>query len=217
MRIKTTNKLLGGIAMTNQLSPTGTTNLELTAADMKQLEDIARDGATNFVGLKKDGLQIGQEFFNEIYVQIMRIDRYRYKWEGGSNKLVDREMSRDEAKAAGYAEGMDLSLKILKPEMDEEFTLSMPQSSVWTLKQYAAFLVSKNVHTKMVVTKIKITLKQFKKGAPVAVATFEAAGMIQAEQDPVDVTPLEKVEPAPQPVKAPVETPQQSEIPQEWA
>ena len=196
-----------------QLMNAGTTNLELTAADMELLKDIARDGATNFVGLKKEGLQIGQEFLNEIFVQVTRIDRYSYKWEGGTSKVIDREMSRDEAKATGYAEGMDLSLKILKPEMEEEFTLSMPQSSVWNFSKYVAYLLSKNVHPKMVVTKIKITLKQFKKGSPVAVATFEAAGMIQPEQEPepVNVTP-EKSDPAPQP--QPV---QQADIPSEWA
>ena len=194
---------------------TGTMDLELTAADMEMLKDIARDGATNFVGLKKEGLQIGQEFYSEAFVQVMRIDRYSYKWEGGTNKVIDRDMTRDEAKAAGYAEGMDLTLKILKPEFEEEHTLSMPQSSVWNFAKYVSFLLSKNVHPKMVVTKIKVTLKQFKVGSPVAVATFEAAGMIQQET-PVNVTP-EKDEPAPQPVKAPVEDPQQTEIPSEWA
>ena len=149
----------------------------------------------------------------------MRIDRYSYKWEGGTNKVIDRDMTRDEAKAAGFAEGMDLTLRILKPEFEEEHTLSMPQSSVWNFAKYVSFLLSKNVHPKMVVTKIKVTLKQFKVGSPVAVATFEAAGMIQQEaQAPVNVTP-QKDEPAPQPqpVQAPVEPPQQAEIPQEWA
>ena len=134
--------------------------------------------------------------------------------EGGTNKVIDRDMSRDEAKAAGYAEGMDLTLKILKPEFEEEHTLSMPQSSVWNFAKYVSFLLSKNVHPKMVVTKIKVTLKQFAKGSPVAVATFEAAGMIQQEA-PVNVTP-EKDEPAPQP--SPVaQEPVNQEIPAEWS
>jgi hypothetical protein len=202
--------------MENAIMNTGTIDLELSAADMEMLKDIAREGATNFVGLKKEGLQIGQEFYNEIFCQIMRIDRYSYKWEGGTSKVINRDMTRDEAKAAGYAEGMDLSLRIMKPEMEEEFTLSMPQSSVWNFSKYVAYLLSKSVHPKMVVTKIKITLKQFKVGSPVAVATFDSAGMIQPENGPVNVTPKEDG-PAPQPVKAPVETPQQAEIPQEWA
>ena len=100
-----------------QLMNTGTMDLELSACEMELLKDIARDGQTNFVGLKKEGLQIGQEFYPEIFCQITSMEKYNYKWEGGTNKVVDRTMSRDEAKAAGYAEGMDLSLKILKPEV----------------------------------------------------------------------------------------------------
>ena len=202
--------------MENAIMNTGTIDLELSAADMEMLKDIAREGATNFVGLKKEGLQIGQEFYNEIFCQIMRIDRYSYKWEGGTSKVIDRDMTRDEAKAAGYAEGMDLSLRIMKPEMEEEFTLSMPQSSVWNFSKYVAFLLSKNVHPKMVVTKIKVTLKQFAKGSPVAVATFLAEGMIQAEPEAVNVTP-EKDEPAPQTAPVVKEQPANREIPAEWS
>ena len=51
-----------------QLTNTGNMDLELSAADMEMLKDIARDGATNFVGLKKEGLQIGQEFYSEAFV-----------------------------------------------------------------------------------------------------------------------------------------------------
>lgn len=203
--------------MENALTKTGTVNVELTDYDMDLLKDIARDGQTNFIGLKKEGLEIGQEFYTEVFCQITGMDRYNYKWEGGTNKLIDRTMTKEEAKAAGYAEGMDLTLKLLKPGFEEPYTLSMPQSSYWNFSKYVAFLLSKNVHPKMVVTKIRTTLKQFKVGSPVAVATFEAAGMIQADEAPVNVTP--KSEPAPQPPKqAPVmEQPQQTEIPAEWA
>ena len=200
--------------MENAITSTGTMDLELSAADMEMLKDIARAGATNFVGLKREGLQIGQEYYNEIFCQITQIDRYNYKWEGGTNKVIDRTMTKDEAKAEGFTEGMDLTLRILKPEMSEEYRLSMPQSSVWNFSKYVQFLLSKNVHPRMVVTKIKTSQKQFRVGSPVSVATFSVEGMIQAE--PVNVTP-EKVEPAPQPVKAPVETPQKAEIPSEWA
>jgi hypothetical protein len=200
----------------NQLSPIGTTDLELPAADMEMLKDIARDGATNFVGLKREGLSIGQEFYSEIFCQIMRIDRYSYLWQGGTSKIINRDMTRDEAKAAGYAEGMDLSLKILKPEMGEEHTLSMPQSSVWNFSKYVAFLLSKDVHPKAVVTKIRTTLKQFKKGSPVAVANFDALGMIQQESETVvNVTPKE--EPAPQPQPVPERQTLNQEIPAEWS
>jgi hypothetical protein len=150
-------------------------------------------------------------------VQVMRIDRYSYMWQNGTNKIIDREMTKDEAKSNGYAEGIDLALRILKPEMDEEFTLSMPQSSVWNFSKYVAFLLSKNVHPKMVVTKIKVTLKQFKVGSPVAVATFETVGMIQQEaQAPVNVTP-QKDEPAPQTAPVAKEQPVNQEIPAEWS
>ena len=200
----------------SQLANIGTTDIELSAAEMEMLKDIASGGASNFMGVKRDGLQIGQEFFNEVFVQVVRIDRYSYRWEGGSDKIIDRTMSRDDAKAAGFAEGMDLTLKLLKPEFEEEFTLSMPQSSCWNFSKYVAFLLSKNVHPKMVITKIKATLKQFKKGSPVAVATFEAAGVIQP--DAVNVTP-QKDEPTPQPQPAQTPetgTPQQADIPSEW-
>ena len=170
-------------------------DLEISESDLALLQDIARGGQTNFVGLKKEGLEIGQEFYSEVFVQVMRIDRYSYLWQNGTNKIIDRDMTRDEAKASGYAQGMDLTLKILKPEMEEEHTLSMPQSSVWNFSKYVAFLLSKNVHPKMVVTKIRVTLKQFAKGSPAAVATFSAEGTIQAE--PVNVIPVEN--PAPQP------------------
>ena len=171
------------------------TDLEISESDLALLQDIARGGQTNFVGLKKEGLEIGQEFYSEVFVQVMRIDRYSYLWQNGTNKIIDRDMTRDEAKASGYAQGMDLTLKILKPEMEEVHTLSMPKSSVWNFSKYVAFLLSKNVHPKMVVTKIRVTLKQFAKGSPVAVATFSAEGTIQAE--PVNVIPVEN--PAPQP------------------
>lgn len=220
--------------MENALTKTGTVNVELTDYDMDLLKDIARDGQTNFIGLKREGLEIGQEYYSEVFCQITDMDRYAYKWEGGTNKLVDRNLSKEEAKAAGYAEGMDLTLKLLKPEFEETFTLSMPQSSYWNFSKYVAFLLSKNVHPKMVVTKIRTTLKQFKVGSPVAVATFEAVGMIQQQAEPVNVTPQQAPEPqaqaapvetppweepAPQPPKqAPVmEQPRQTEIPSEWA
>jgi hypothetical protein len=204
--------------MESALTNIGTmVEMELSVGEMELLKNIARDGQTNFVGLKKEGLQIGQEYYTEIFCQITSMEKYSYKWEGGTNKVVDRNMSREEAKAAGYAEGMDLSLKILKPEFEEEFTLPMPQSSYWNFSKYVQFLLSKNVHPKAVVTKIRTTLKQFKVGSPVAVATFEAVGMIQPEQEAaLNVIPKE-VEPAPQPVKAPVESSQKAEIPQEWA
>jgi hypothetical protein len=198
-----------------QLMNTGTVDLELSASEMDLLKDIARDGKSNFVGLKKEGLQIGQEFYPEIFCQITSMEKYNYKWEGGTNKVVDRTMTREEAKAAGYAEGMDLSLKILKPEFEEEFTLSMPQSSYWNFSKYVQFLLSKNVHPKMVVTKIKVTLKQFKVGSPVAVATFSAEGMIQ--QEPVNVTPEKGDEPAPQTAPVAKEQPINQEIPAEWS
>ena len=107
--------------MESALTNTGTMNLELSDSEMALLKDIASDGQTNFVSLKKEGLQIGQEFHPEIFVQVTEIDRYSYIWEGGTNKIINRDMARDEAKAAGYAEGMNLSLKILKPEMGEEY------------------------------------------------------------------------------------------------
>ena len=198
-----------------QLMNTGTVDLELSASEMDLLKDIARDGKSNFVGLKKEGLQIGQEFYPEIFCQITSMEKYNYKCEGGTNKVVDRTMTREEAKAAGYAEGMDLSLKILKPEFEEEFTLSMPQSSYWNFSKYVQFLLSKNVHPKMVVTKIKVTLKQFKVGSPVAVATFSAEGMIQ--QEPVNVTPEKGDEPAPQTAPVAKEQPINQEIPAEWS
>ena len=111
---------------------------------------------------------------------------------------------------------MSTQEETLNTEMEKIFTLSMPQSSYWNFSKYVQFLLSKGVHPKAVVTKIKTTLKQFKVGSPVAVATFEAVGMIQQEPGAVNVTP-EKDEPAPQPVEAPVEDPQQTEIPSEWA
>jgi hypothetical protein len=199
-----------------QLMNTGTMDLELSASEMELLKDIARDGKTNFVGLKKEGLQIGQEFYPEIFCQITSMEKYNYMWQGGTNKVVDRTMTREEAKAAGYAEGMDLSLKILKPEFEEEFTLSMPQSSYWNFSKYVQFLLSKNVHPKAVVSKIRTTLKQFKVGSPVAVATFEAMGMITQEPEPVNVTP-EKDEPAPQTAPVAKEQPVNQEIPAEWS
>ena len=171
-------------------------DLEISESDLALLQDIARDGQTNFVGLKKEGLEIGQEYYPEIFCQITAWDRYNYKWEGGTTKLTDKTMSKEEAKACGYNEGMDLTLKIVKPEMAETFTLSMPQSSYWNFAKYVQFLLSKEVSPKHVVTKIRTTLKQFKIGSAVSVATFEAVGTI--EQEPVDVTP-QKIEPAPQP------------------
>ena len=188
-------------------------DLEISESDLALLQDIARDGQTNFVGLKKEGLQIGQKYYTEILCQISSMEKYSYKWEGGTNKVVDRNMSREEAKAAGFVEGIDLFLKILKPEFEEEFTLSMPQSSYWNFSKYVQFLLGKNVHPKAVVTKIRTTLKQFKVGSPVAVATFKAVGTIQ--QELVDVNP-QKVEPAPQPAPTEVQSINQEKLPEEW-
>jgi hypothetical protein len=200
--------------MSNALTNIGTmVEMELSASEMELLKDIARDGQTNFVSLKKEGLQIGQEFYTEIFCQITRMEKYNYMWQGGTNKVVDRTMNRDEAKEKGFNEGMDLSLKILKPEFEEEFTLSMPQSSYWNFSKYVQFLLSKNVHPKAVVTKIRTTQKQFKVGSPVAVATFSAEGMIQ--QEPLNVTP--KSEPAPQTAPVAKEQPVNQEIPAEWS
>ena len=192
----------------------GIMELEIPSVELELLKDIARDGQTNFVGLKKEGLQIGQEHYPEIFCQITALDRYYYKWEGGTSKLTDRSMTKEAAKAAGYAEGMDISLTILKPEMEESFRLSMPQSSYWNFSKYVQFLLIKKVTPKDVVTKIRTLLKQFKVGSPVAVATFEAVGRIQ--QEPVDVTP-QKVEPAPQPSIPTEQEAIKQEIPAEWA
>jgi len=102
----------------------------------------------------------------------------------------------------------------LSTEMEKEFVLSMPQSSYWNFSKYVQFLLSKGVTPKHVVTKIRTTLKQFKVGSPVAVATFEAVGRIQ--QEPMDVTP-QKVEPAPQPSIPAEQEAIKQEIPEEWA
>ena len=203
--------------MENQMTElqNGIVDLELSASEMALLKEICRDGQTNFVGLKKEGLQIGQEFYPEIFCQITGMEKYNYKWEGGTTKVIDRTMSREEAKTEGFAEGMDLSLKILKPEFEEEFTLSMPQSSYWNFSKYVQFLLSKNVHPKAVVTKIRTTLKQFTKGSPVPVGTFEVAGMIQPEQEPKPVNVA--VEPAPQTAPIAKEQPVNQAMPAEWS
>ena len=109
-----------------------------------------------------------------------------------------------------------MTVQVLKPELMGEYVLSLPLSSFLSFRDYARFLVSKDLTPQHVISRLKTTLKQFKKGNPVSVVVFEPVKVIeQQEPEAVNVTPKE--EPAPQPVKAPVEDPQQSEIPQEWA
>ena len=177
----------------------------------------ACSNVSNFAKNTKEGIELAQETYPEIFAQITAWKRYFYRWENGTNKLVDDTMTKDEAKRDGWSEGMDLTLKVLKPEFQDLFTLSMPQSSVWNFAKYVQFLLSKNVTPKHVATKMRSNLKQFRQGSPVPVLSFDAVGTIQPEQDAVNVTPDEEVEPAPQPVEAPVGSSQQTEIPQEWA
>ena len=197
-----------------QLAPIGTTDVSVSDSELAELQALAQDNLSNYAKTTKEGIELAQETYPEIYAQITSWDRYFYLWSENSRKLIDRDMTKNEAKSSGYSEGMDLCLSVMKPELQDIFTLSMPQSSVWNFAKYVQFLLSKGVTPKHVITKMRCNLKQFRQGSPVPVVSFEAVGRI--DEQPVDVSP-QNAEPAPQPVKAPVETPQQSEIPQEWA
>jgi hypothetical protein len=202
--------------MENALMTTGMMDVSVSDAELAELQELAQNNVSNFAKNTKEGIELAQETYPEIYCQIISWDRYFYRWENGKTKTIDREMTKAQAKSKGYSEGMDLTLSVMKPALPDPYILSMPQSSVWNFAKYVQFLLSKNATPKHVVTKMKSSLKQFRRGSPVSVLSFSSAGTIQPEQEPViNVTP-EKDEPA-QPVKAPVEDPQQTEIPSEWA
>ena len=197
----------------NQLMNTGTMDVSVSDSELAELQALAQDNVSNFAKNTKEGIELAQQTYPEIFAQITAWKRYFYRWENGTNKLVDDTMTKDEAKRDGWSEGMDLTLRVLKPEFEDLFTLSMPQSSVWNFAKYVQFLLSKNVTPKHVVTKMKSTLKQFKQGSPVAVLSFEAVGRI--DEKPVNVTPEE--EPAPQTAPIAKEQTVNQEIPAEWS
>ena len=202
--------------MENALTNFGTMDIEVSDDERAILSEFLNDNKSNFAKITGEGIELAQETYPEIFAQITSWDRYFYRWENGKTKVIDREMTKDQAKSNGYSEGMDLTLSVMKPELQDLFTLSMPQSSVWNFARYVQFLVSKGVTPKHVVTRMRSNLKQFAKGSPVSVLNFEASGIIKPDQAPVNVTPPKEEVPAPQPVKAPVEGPQQTEIPSEW-
>ena len=202
--------------MSNALTNLGTMDIEVSDDERASLNEFLNDNKSNFAKITKEGIELAQETYPEVFCQITAWDRYFYRWENGVNKIVDRSMTKDEAKKSGFSEGMDLTLSVMKPELQDLFTLSMPQSSVWNFARYVQFLVSKSVTPKHVITRMRSTLKQFAKGSPVAVLNFEAAGVIKQEAPMKNVTP-EKDEPAPQPVQAPVEQSQQMSVPEEWS
>ena len=194
-----------------QLAPIGTTDVSVSDSELAELQALAQDNVSNFAKTTKEGIELSQETYPEIFTQITAWKRYFYLWQNGTQKLINDQMTKEDAKREGWSEGMDLTLRVLKPEFQDLFTLSMPQSSVWNFAKYVQFLLSKGVTPKHVITKMRSTLKQFKQGSPVPVISFEAAGTIQPEKEPVDLTP------APQPSTS---TSQQSinqeKLPEDW-
>ena len=191
----------------------GMVTFEISEDELELYREISKDAGGNYVGLKTEGLQIGQEYFQEIFVQIIRTEKLFYKWDG-SSKQKNRTMTRNEAESAGYDEGADLSLKILHPEMAEDYILSLPKTSFYNYGRYVRHLLSRGTTPKAVITKISTVMKQFAQGNPVSLAVFEVAAEIPQQSEPVNVTPVDN--PAPQPAPTKVQ-PSEQEIPSEWA
>jgi hypothetical protein len=182
----------------------GNVSLDISESFMSLLNDIKADGRTNYISLTEDGVKVGDDYFSEVFAKIVDLDKYSYRWENGKNKIIKRGMDKAEAKNQGFADGMDLTLQMIKPEFDDLFTMSLPQSSYWNFAKYVQHLLAKGVTPKHVITKIRPTMRQFKAGKPVAVANFEAVAMVQQDQA-VNVTP------------APAAPVQANDIPAEWS
>jgi hypothetical protein len=112
-----------------------------------------------YLHLKAQGLTIDDEVFQEIYCHIFRWRFYHFKWPEGQRKDVQYDMPEEEARAKRYTPGVDLTLKLLRPEKEDTAIFSALLGSFWSFSEYADLLSKKNLTPANVVTKITTIAK----------------------------------------------------------
>ena len=119
--------------------------------------------------------------------------------ENGKIKEIKHGLEKTEAKQMDFVDGVDLTLNLIKPKYDEAFILSCPQSTYWNFSKYVKHLLHKNVAPQHVVTRIKVSMRQFKVGKPLPTAIFEAVDLLNATHSVVDAEVIPPEEETSQP------------------